>query len=148
MELVPARVNLPALAAGVLRDLADHPQLRGRHALLMLEGRPAGEDAALCVEAEETLCATMLANLFKNALEASPEGGVVEVDLRDAGGAVRIDVRNEGEVPASVRQRFSKNTSPRARLTAPDWGRIPPGASPSSTAAAFLWMSASRGAPR
>ena len=48
----------------------------------------------------------MFANLLKNALEASPEGGIVEVDLEERDEAARITLRNKGEVPVAIRERF------------------------------------------
>jgi signal transduction histidine kinase len=55
---------------------------------------------------EELLCYTMLANLIKNALEASSPGDSVEVRLgREPGWAV-LEVANAGDVPEDIRERF------------------------------------------
>jgi CheY-like chemotaxis protein len=61
-------------------------------------------------QGEELLCYSILANLLKNALEASPEGAQVRVSLRRQsdhnGEAVALDIHNDGEVPQEVRERF------------------------------------------
>jgi PAS domain S-box-containing protein len=54
---------------------------------------------------DEVLSHSMLSNLVRNAVEASPRGRTVSVDawLEDR---ARIMVRNEGAVPEEVRERF------------------------------------------
>jgi signal transduction histidine kinase len=48
----------------------------------------------------------MLANLVKNAMEASPKQGHVAINLyRDAAGAL-VRIHNQGEVPMAVRAHF------------------------------------------
>lgn len=54
---------------------------------------------------EKPLLHAMLSNLIKNAIEASPEGGTVQVKLRRRDG-VRIAVRNQGGVPEDMRDIF------------------------------------------
>jgi PAS domain S-box-containing protein len=57
--------------------------------------------------AEELLCYSLLANLLKNAVEASPEGGVVTVTAHAAENeSVVLLVHNRGVVPESVRGNF------------------------------------------
>jgi PAS domain S-box-containing protein len=62
--------------------------------------------------AEELLCYSLLANLLKNAVEASPEGAVVTVTAA-AGGedSVVLRIHNRGVVPASVRDNFFQKYS-------------------------------------
>lgn len=104
--LEPVQADLVQLVQMVREDLGHLPQARNRHMLVTLDRLPLPPGAQLPLQCEETLCATMLSNLVKNALEASPEGGVVEVDLQDLGETVRVAVRNKGEVPRAIRGRF------------------------------------------
>lgn len=107
LALEPVKADLVELARQAKENIALLPHLKDRHVLLTLNGEQLAPDARLSLSCEETLCSTMLGNLLKNALEASPEGGVVEVDLAEAGDdAVRVTIRNQGEVPASIRDRF------------------------------------------
>jgi signal transduction histidine kinase len=54
---------------------------------------------------EGLLCYSMLSNLVKNALEASPEGGVVTIGLC-TGAQPEVTVHNMGAVPEAIRDRF------------------------------------------
>lgn len=64
-----------------------------------------------CAWAEELLCYSLIANLLKNAVEASPEGSVVTVaieaiDAPEDSGSVALHIHNVGVVPASIRENF------------------------------------------
>lgn len=106
LTLEPVQTDLVALVQDARDSLALLPSLKDKHVLLTLNGAPPAPIPGLVISCEETLCSTMLSNLLKNALEASPIGGVVEVDLEDLGHQARITVRNKGEVPLSIRERF------------------------------------------
>ncbi len=61
-----------------------------------------------CAWAEELLCYSLIANLLKNAVEASPEGSVVTVAIEaiEDSGSVALHIHNVGVVPASIREDF------------------------------------------
>lgn len=67
--------------------------------------------APFFVQAERRLLDTVLANLLKNAAEASPVGGVVLVRLWREGAEAVISMRNRGAVPLEVRERFFEKYS-------------------------------------
>lgn len=106
LALETVDTDLVALTQGVRASLEMLPKCLGKHVLLTLDGASPQPGQTLTVACEPTLVATMLSNLVKNALEASPEGGIVEIDLADLGEAVCLTVRNAGEVPTAIRQRF------------------------------------------
>lgn len=54
---------------------------------------------------EELLTYSMLANLIKNAVEASPVGGTVRIAI-ESGEDVTIRIRNSGIVPVELREKF------------------------------------------
>ncbi|RYF42968.1 MAG: response regulator [Comamonadaceae bacterium] len=56
--------------------------------------------------AEELLCYSLVANLLKNAVEASPEGAVVTVTAQAGPDTVLLHIHNRGVVPAAVRGSF------------------------------------------
>lgn len=106
LALEPVETDLLRLAQEVCTSMALLPQCSRKHVLLTVNGGPPQAEQLLSVACEPTLIATMLSNLVKNALEASPEGGIVDVDLADLGETVCLSVRNDGEVPQGIRHRF------------------------------------------
>jgi PAS domain S-box-containing protein len=106
LAITPEKADLVQLALGVRADLESLPQCAGRHAAVTLGGRPLLPGQSFTLDCEPTLMTTMLANLLKNALEAAPEGSIVELDLADLGEAACVSLRNPGEVPRAIRQRF------------------------------------------
>jgi signal transduction histidine kinase len=70
---------------------------------------PAPGDTFLIL-GEQLLVFSMLANLIKNAAEASPAGGTISISLCDnAGGQdafAEISIHNGGTIPAAIRERF------------------------------------------
>ncbi len=100
----PQAVDLEDLAAKVIGDLESHAASKG---VRITVGRPA---APVFARAEELLCYSMLANLLKNAIEASPEGGTVAIAIAAGEGAL-IRVHNAGAVPESVRASFFEKYS-------------------------------------
>jgi signal transduction histidine kinase len=73
---------------------------------LRLDGREVGGGEAFMVPGEATLCYSLLANLAKNAMEASPEQGSVAVDLRHEAGGFSVAIHNQGAVPEEIREHF------------------------------------------
>jgi len=95
----PAPVRLDKLAAETAEDLKSYAAGFGtRISLDCLEVPPAG--------GEEQLCACLMTNLLKNAVEACPAGGQVTVTLRTELDALRLVISNPGAVPGDMRNRF------------------------------------------
>jgi PAS domain S-box-containing protein len=94
----PRAVDLSALVRTVSREVAAHAATKG----VVIE-RIYDEAYAW---GSELLCYSILANLLKNAVEASPDGATVSVDFIAAGASVELRIRNDGEVPAGVRAQF------------------------------------------
>jgi PAS domain S-box-containing protein len=99
----PGSVDLLELAGNVARDLG--PQADSLRVKLAIEG------PRVHARAETLLCYSMLANLVKNALEASRSGGVVKISLAEAGDMALVRVHNEGAVPEQIRARFFEKYS-------------------------------------
>ena len=113
-----AVVKAPHLVAEILAAVAAifevHDAARGR--TLQVEPAP-GEDA---VVTDPSLLTRVLVNMVKNALEASPEGGVVRVWFaRDEGGAPVFRVHNAGQIAPRVEPRIFE----RYFSTKPERGR-------------------------
>jgi DNA-binding response OmpR family regulator len=67
--------------------------------------RFAAPSDTICL-GEPLLCYSMFSNAFKNAAEASPDGGAIKVDVSPGYGSLHVVIDNEGEVPLTMRGRF------------------------------------------
>ncbi|MBI2770193.1 MAG: response regulator [Burkholderiales bacterium] len=95
----PQAVNLAEVASRVTVDMRSHAQAN------KVEVRLEGDSRPVYARAEELLCYSLVANLLKNAVEATPAGGTVTLTL-EAGEAVRVRIHNPGRVPPEVAAHF------------------------------------------
>lgn len=98
-------VDLVPVVRRILAAQEDALESRGLAVSVTVDGRPAGPQDQFLVLGEELLCFSLLANLIVNALEASPRGGTIVVDLSGAHPA-RVTIHNQGAVPVEIRERF------------------------------------------
>jgi PAS domain S-box-containing protein len=99
----PKAVDLREVLDKVVRDLRSHA--KAKRASVRIEG------GAAHAWGEELLCYSMLANVTKNAIEASPTGGTVTVSIEPAEEGVSIRIHNAGAVPEAMRGRFFEKYS-------------------------------------
>jgi len=99
-EFRPQAVNLVDVVGRVMLDLQG--LARAARVQVRLEQVFATNVYA---RAEELLCYSILANLVKNAVEATPAGGTVLISL-ERGDPLTVRVRNPGQVPPAVVGRF------------------------------------------
>jgi signal transduction histidine kinase len=98
------RMRVERVVAAVGETLASLARERGvRVEAFCSCGRPGAKEECL---AETPLVESMLVNLVKNAVEASPRGGTVSVGHEVEEGMCTIRIRNAGAVPEAVRERF------------------------------------------
>lgn len=102
----PVPVDLIPLCRRLVGEVQPMADAKGLPVPLFLNGEPAGATSAFVVQGEELLCYSMLANLLKNAMEASPEGEPVTLVLTDVEGGKEIGIHNRGEVPEEIRAVF------------------------------------------
>ena len=110
-RLSPATVDLRAVIERVLSDL--QPVMRTREVTCEVrQSDPpplkasAGQAALHLVRGDELLSYSMLSNLIKNAVEATPSGGRVSILLGREAEMVRVRIHNPGAIPPSLRERF------------------------------------------
>jgi CheY-like chemotaxis protein len=96
----PQAVDLRDVVNRVLVDLYSHAE--AHEVTLHLEG---SDRAPVHVRADELLCYSIVANLVKNAVEASAPGHRVSVALHP-GEPVALTVHNPAEVPPEIASRF------------------------------------------
>ena len=109
-QFKPANVNACAITHRVLQELQDLLRTGGCSSCVQINGQPAGPDGQFPVWAEELLTYSLLANLTKNAIEASHDGGEITVSLI-TGAQPRISIHNPGAVPEAVRETFFEKYS-------------------------------------
>lgn len=109
-ELDPRPVNLLEVLHRVRQEV--EPVLARREVNLdfIVQGRPVEDGGTYRLLGDEDLLETMLVNLLRNALEASPAGSGVwlSVDHVMRGGRPFhvMDIHNEGVIPEDIRDRF------------------------------------------
>ena len=104
-ELSPAQVDLLPILDNISGELRGVIEARELSLNIEVRGTVRGDADVFTVRGEEMLLYTMLSNLIKNALEASPQGGRVVIGLRE-GTTLDVTVSNAGAVPAAIRPRF------------------------------------------
>lgn len=104
-DFQPVRVDCVAIFHKISLDLLDRMQAKGTELKIYLAGQPIDEKAVYIVPGDELLCYSMLANLVKNALEASPTGQAIEVFL-ESNGKYEIAIHNFGLVPSELKNCF------------------------------------------
>ncbi|TWO70414.1 PAS domain S-box protein [Caenimonas sedimenti] len=96
----PDAVDLVDLAQKVMADVRVHAAAKEVRIDVQADGAPYAW-------AEELLCYSLIANLLKNAVEASPEGGKVQITIEAAeDGQVALSIHNRGAVPLAIRGSF------------------------------------------
>ena len=102
----PAQVDLVGVVRKILAEMRDTVATRGG-VVALLDGKVPVEPDSVCLAmGEALLCYTMLANLLKNAVEASPSQADVTVTFGRANGWATVAVHNQGRVPAQVQEAF------------------------------------------
>jgi len=102
----PRAVDLTGLTATVAREVRAHALTKRVHIVVRLEGAVLPGGRSVHAWASELLCYSIIANLVKNAVEASPEGGSVTVDFLPRATGVVLRIHNDGVVPLQVRDSF------------------------------------------
>ncbi|MGE4505827.1 MAG: HAMP domain-containing protein [Desulfovibrionaceae bacterium] len=104
-RLKAAPVDLVQELCVLEEELAPLLAKRGVRLAMRLDGREVAGSEVVETLGEAPLLATMLRNLLINAVEASEEGDVVDVELSSEG-RTTILIRNSQPVPGAIRHRF------------------------------------------
>lgn len=103
----PVRVDCVAILRKIGLDLLDQLQSKRLELRLLVNDRLCRKEDRFIICGDELLTYSMLANLIKNALEASPVGQAIEVAMREVEhGRLEIIIHNEGAVPEELRASF------------------------------------------
>ncbi len=104
-ELHPVRVNALKIIQQVTAGYDQSAKDKKLEIELTLQGKSTVDEGSFFVDAEELLFYSMISNLIRNAVEASPAGGRVTISLSGENVAV-IAIHNQGAIPESIRGRF------------------------------------------
>jgi two-component system, sensor histidine kinase and response regulator len=101
----PARFDMAALLHTVCDDLASLARSSQVTIEIFVNGGSYITQKVM-ISAEKILCYSLFANLIKNAIEASPVGAVVKIELQQTVHECQINIINQGGVPELIRQCF------------------------------------------
>lgn len=102
---VPKTFNCLPVILEIVQNLRNAPQHKNTLMQVLLNGAPLPEKASFPCSGQVELLRASLFNLMKNAVEATPKGGTVVVNLVSVTGC-HIEIRNQGVVPVPIRARF------------------------------------------
>jgi len=110
--LKPQEVNILSVLQRIKKTLKPLALKRNTNFVFTMYGQPTHLKTKYVILCEEALVEIMFANLVKNAIEASPEGGTIRVSIdtveRSGQGFHSIDIHNIGVVPLEICENFFK----------------------------------------
>ncbi len=104
-QLRPVPVEVLGLVGQIRGETREVLRGKGLRVLPSLDGKPVEKGAQLWLPGEKSLYYSMLANLLKNAAEASPPAGCIALDF-STGESTIIRIHNQGAVPPEIRDKF------------------------------------------
>lgn len=105
-KVTAAALDLIPLVQRTLVDQRIPLRDMGISVQITVRGQPPAKAKPFLVLGENLLCYSMLANLVRNAIEASPSGELVYISLEEGDGFQLVSIHNEGVPPLKVRDRF------------------------------------------
>jgi PAS domain S-box-containing protein len=109
-KLRPRKVNLLSMFRRTEKTLEPLALKRKAESVFTLFGQHTNLETEYVILGEEDMLEMMFANLIKNAIEASPEGGTISISIdtveRFGKTFHLIDIHNMGVVPMDIRDKF------------------------------------------
>lgn len=105
-NFAPDDMDLLTMLDRVRGDLSRLAQENGIELRIMLGESEASRSNTIMIESEEALCYSLMANLIKNAIEASSPGHRVTATISKDDGFARLVIHNPAPVPEEVRDSF------------------------------------------
>ncbi|MFZ2956655.1 MAG: hybrid sensor histidine kinase/response regulator [Candidatus Ozemobacteraceae bacterium] len=101
----PVPVEMVRLVRLVCKELERSGEIKNVACSVLLNGSVLNDSDSCLLYGESILLSTMVSNLVKNAIEASPEGEKVVLNLIDQVPFL-IEIRNQGIIPPEIQGRF------------------------------------------
>lgn len=102
----PKKVNLISVIGNIMDEFETLLTNKSVEIKVFIDENPPMENQDFMIKSEDLLCYSMLANILKNAIEASPRNETVYLHLNRESGSDKIRVRNKGAVPEKIRETF------------------------------------------
>ncbi|MBF0451680.1 MAG: response regulator [Candidatus Magnetomorum sp.] len=106
----PQYVNIIQIIRKIQSEMKNVLEIKSLSCSVFIEGRPPYIFEKFIVHGEEFLLYSMMANLIKNAFEASPEGETITIHLNHTAMDL-IRIHNTGAVPENIRNDFFEKYS-------------------------------------
>ncbi len=103
--LNPEPVDVLKVLKNIENEVEETRKTKNLTIRIELSGRPLDEEDTFTIFGEELLCYSMLANLIKNAIEASPKEEDIFINVDKKESAI-ISIYNKGVVPGAIRDKF------------------------------------------
>ena len=104
-EFHPEQVDILSILNEILKENDFYIMIKKLVVEVEINNHPISEDSKFEIPGEQFLLYSMLANLFKNAIEASPKNEKVMIHLKNESKYV-ISIQNKGSVPENMREKF------------------------------------------
>lgn len=104
-DLAPVSVSIPSIVNNIYDELKPCFISWNISFNVVINSRKSDGDNDFIAWGEPLLYYSLLANLVKNAVEASPKNSEITVSL-DNSDMTRISIHNQGEIPEAIRDRF------------------------------------------
>ncbi|MBF0100779.1 MAG: PAS domain S-box protein [Desulfobacterales bacterium] len=102
---LPQKIDSIAVVLQIIEHNSSKLSKKHLHSTFWVNGQPAQQNETLMVWSEERLLYSLLSNLVTNAIDASPEGEGISIDISDSESII-ITIRNRGAVPKPIRDYF------------------------------------------
>jgi CheY-like chemotaxis protein len=104
-ELCPVPVNVLKLIDKIVLESKAWIKPKNIDINILLNRKQATPEDSFMIFGDNLLCYSMLANIIKNAIEASPKNEMVTISINNENGPT-IKVHNMGAIPENIRDRF------------------------------------------
>ncbi len=104
-QLKPVSVDIVKILREVVSECEGLAAGKRVSCRILLHNQPLDGKHTFILSGEELLFSTIFSNLLKNAIEASPEDGVVTIAL-ESDPQISISIKNNGLVAEQIRDRF------------------------------------------
>ncbi|WP_031479207.1 hybrid sensor histidine kinase/response regulator, partial [Maridesulfovibrio frigidus] len=97
-------INLVKVLRKVIADQKSIWEIKNNEMILSLDGQALSQDDSMIICGEELLFYSMLSNLIRNALDASPDNEKITLSMNSERKSIQI--HNMGAVPLDIRETF------------------------------------------